>query len=164
MSDNLPHPEFLTIREPLQLMCSLYHKPFRKDMVAALADALDLSAKLDQPMSSLSHGMSRKADLMAALLVEPDLLIMDEPYSGLDPVMVNQVNKLIAMRRDSGAATLLSSHGLEIVDEVCDRVIMIEHGHIVFDEHTSGRERRNGMQIRDIFLGLVGRTEQRNAE
>lgn len=154
MPDDLPRPMRLTGRELIELNARLYGR--RPHAIDDLADRLEMSGKLDQALSSYSHGMRRKADLMAALLVEPDVLVLDEPFSGLDPGMVAGVQEIITELRRRGAAVLLSSHDLELVDSVADRIVMIDFGRVVFDGRSAELlQRVHTDDVRSAFLTMI---------
>ncbi|NPA92975.1 MAG: ATP-binding cassette domain-containing protein [Chloroflexi bacterium] len=91
----------------------------------------DLSAWAEHQIHELSHGMQQKVQLAAALLSEPPLVILDEPFQGLDPVNIQLVKGLIRELRERGQAILLSSHQLHHVEALADRVALIDHGRIV---------------------------------
>jgi ABC-2 type transport system ATP-binding protein len=77
------------------------------------------------------HGNQQRVQLIAALLNEPDLLVLDEPFSGLDPLAIANMAELLAEVAAAGATVLFSSHQLELVEDLCEDVIIIDHGHIV---------------------------------
>lgn len=159
MPDDLPRPKHLTGRELILLNARLYGVRPADGLVDDLATTLDLRGRLDEPLSSYSHGMARKTDLIAALVVDPELLILDEPFSGLDPTMVDALDLLIRERRARGLATLLSSHDLELVEGLSDRIVMIDAGAKVFDGTTTELLSRAGT-IRSAFRTLEkGRKE-----
>ena len=80
---------------------------------------------------SLSKGMQQKVQIAGTLLFEPDILVMDEPFSGLDPLNTVLVKEILRERRDAGAVVILSTHQMPMVEELCDRVAMIERGRLV---------------------------------
>src|SRR5262245_47458099 len=94
----------------------------------ALLERLDLATWRDKKVSELSKGMQQKVQFMTALIGDPELLVLDEPFSGLDPVNVRLFEDVIAERRKSGATVLLSTHQMNKVEELCDRALMIHRG------------------------------------
>jgi ABC-2 type transport system ATP-binding protein len=94
----------------------------------ALLERLELADWRDKRISELSKGMQQKVQFMTALLGDPPLLVLDEPFSGLDPVNVKLFEEVIAERRRAGATVLLSSHQINRVESLCDRVLMIHRG------------------------------------
>jgi ABC-type multidrug transport system ATPase subunit len=98
-------------------------------MLAALD--LDLMA-LDQPVRAYSKGMTQKLGLAACLLAEPDLLILDEPMSGLDPVARARVKQLLRQLRDQGRTLFFTSHALSDVEEICEQLVVLHQGMLRF--------------------------------
>jgi len=82
----------------------------------------------DRKIEALSRGMNQKAQFVAATLHEPDLIIIDEPFSGLDPVNTRIIKKLLYRMRDRGAAIIMSTHQMHQVEEMCERILLIDHG------------------------------------
>ncbi len=103
----------------------------RRDAVAAATRWLEkvgLGAVAKQPVETLSKGMSQKAQIAATLMTEPELCILDEPFSGLDPVNIEVVKRLMHERRAAGRTTILSTHMMSQVEALCDRVGVIHDG------------------------------------
>lgn len=98
---------------------------------AAVLDRLGLGARARASVEQLSHGNQQRVQLAAALVHEPDLLVLDEPFAGLDPLAVEEMTAVLLEQAARGAAVLLSSHQLELVEDVCDLVAIIDHGRIV---------------------------------
>ncbi len=82
----------------------------------------------DRKIEALSRGMNQKAQFVAATLHEPDLIIIDEPFSGLDPVNTRIIKKLLYRMRERGAAIIMSTHQMHQVEEMCERILLIDHG------------------------------------
>ncbi|RMG45397.1 MAG: ATP-binding cassette domain-containing protein [Acidobacteria bacterium] len=102
----------------------------------------------------LSKGMSQKVQIVSALLADPEVAILDEPFSGLDPVNVRLVKDLIRERKDSGATTILSTHQMNMVEELCDRVAMIHRGRLVlYGEVGDIRRRHSPPEVRIALEG-----------
>jgi ABC-2 type transport system ATP-binding protein len=108
----------------------LARRPAR-DAAMALLERVELREWASKPVQTLSKGMQQKVQLCTALIGEPRLLILDEPFSGLDPLNVQMFEDLLAERRAAGATVLLSTHQMNKVEELCDRALMINHGHMV---------------------------------
>ena len=94
-------------------------------------ERVGLSRVADQRVESLSKGMTQKVQIAACLMTEPELCVLDEPFSGLDPVNVGLVTDLIEERRTSGRTTVLSTHMMHQVEALCDRVALIHRGKVV---------------------------------
>jgi ABC-2 type transport system ATP-binding protein len=97
---------------------------------AALLDRLDLTARADDPVERLSLGNQQRAQICAALVHDPDLLILDEPFSGLDPLAIETVLGVLRERAGRGVPVLFSSHQLELVERLCDDLVIISGGAI----------------------------------
>jgi ABC-2 type transport system ATP-binding protein len=96
-----------------------------------LLDRVELKEWGDKQVQALSKGMQQKVQLCTTLIGSPRLLILDEPFTGLDPVNVQLFEEILAERRADGATVLLSTHQMNKVEEVCDRALMIHHGRMV---------------------------------
>lgn len=91
-------------------------------------DQLGLGERGDEPVSGLSHGNQQRVQLAAALVHEPDLLVLDEPFSGLDPLGVAAMSDVLARRATDGATVVFSSHQLDLVEDLVDDVVIVAHG------------------------------------
>ena len=89
---------------------------------------VELWAAHERKIEALSRGMNQKAQFVAATLHEPDLIIIDEPFTGLDPVNTRIIKKLLYRMRDRGAAIIMSTHQMHQVEEMCERILLIDHG------------------------------------
>jgi ABC-2 type transport system ATP-binding protein len=94
-------------------------------------DRFDLESSRRKKVKELSKGMQQKAQLITTLIHEPELLIIDEPFSGLDPVNTQMVKELLREQRDRGVTILMSTHQMHQVEELCDRIVLIDHGRTV---------------------------------
>ena len=119
----------LTVHEDLQHFAML-HAPRPRDQDELLA-AVGLSAAADVPVGTLSKGMRVRLNLARALLHRPQLLFLDEPTAGLDPVTARSIRDLIAREREHGATVFLTTHDMETADMLCDRVAFVVDGRIV---------------------------------
>jgi ABC-2 type transport system ATP-binding protein len=97
----------------------------------ALLEEFELAAWASKPVSALSKGMQQKLQLCTALVGDPQLLILDEPFTGLDPVNVALLEDVLRRRRAAGTTVLLSTHQMNKVEQQCDRALMINRGHMV---------------------------------
>ena len=97
----------------------------------AVLDRLGLAGRARASVEQLSHGNQQRVQLAAALVHEPRLLVLDEPFAGLDPLGVEDMTAVLLEQAAQGVAVLLSSHQLELVEDVCDLVAIIDHGRIV---------------------------------
>jgi ABC-2 type transport system ATP-binding protein len=149
---------FLSGREHLELMGRLRELPARL-LAQRIGDLLDLFGLGDaalQPISGYSKGMRQKVLIAGALLHDPDVVILDEPESGLDVTAALMVRHLIRILASRGKAVVYSSHVLEAVEKVCERVIVLHRGRVVADDAVSAlRSLRANASLEDVFAELV---------
>jgi ABC-2 type transport system ATP-binding protein len=128
----------------------------------ALLETLDLSRVADQRCEGFSKGMRQKLALAGALIHEPELLILDEPLTGLDASMARQVKELLQERVATGVAVILTTHILEVAERLSDRIGIIRNGRLVC-EGTMAELRNSGASqgstLEDVFLDVVSREE-----
>ena len=120
-------------REQLLYLGQLCGRP-RRDVsrvVDGWLDRLGLADRVGDRVDALSHGNQQRIQLIAALVNEPDLLVLDEPFSGLDPLAVISMSDLLAEVAASGTTVLFSSHQLDLVEDLCEDVVIIDHGRVV---------------------------------
>ena len=146
------YEDSLTGREMLQFFARL-----RGVDTSAFANELAerLQADLDRPQKDLSRGNRQKIGLIQALAHKPDLAIMDEPTTGLDPLMREEFIKLVAEIRAEGRTVLLSSHYMAEVEQCCDRVAMIREGELLEVETVSSLLARAPKHVRIVFAGAA---------
>jgi ABC-2 type transport system ATP-binding protein len=89
---------------------------------------LDFGAQLDELATAYSHGMKKKLALLCALVHRPQVLLLDEPTNGLDPQIAARVRELLKAQADAGTTVLLSTHLLDMVERICDRMIVLRRG------------------------------------
>jgi ABC-2 type transport system ATP-binding protein len=121
---------------------------------ACWLERLGLAERAGAKLEELSHGNQQRAQLAAALVHEPELLVLDEPFAGLDPVAVHTLAGVLRGEAARGAAVLFSSHQLELVEDICEEVAIIDHGRIVAMGDVDGLRRAS--QRRRIELQLDG--------
>ncbi len=145
--------------EYLHFMAQLYHVPAAEadERIEKLLDIFELTSKAGTYLDGFSHGMQQKVAIIGALLHNPQVILLDEPTVGLDPRSARLVKDLLAQHCADGNAVFFSSHILEIVENMCDRVIIINHGKIIADAPVSDLRHLKGDQsLEDIFLELTG--------
>ncbi len=107
-------------------------------------DRLGLADRVDDELEDLSLGNQQRVQLISALLHKPEVLILDEPFSGLDPVAVDALSKVLIGEARRGATVLFSSHQLDLVEHLCERAVVVDHGKVVaegtIDELTAGHD------------------------
>jgi len=112
------------------------------DEALALLERVELGDWATKQVQTLSKGMQQKVQLCTALIGDPRLLILDEPFTGLDPINIQLLEEILHERRASGVTVLLSTHQMNKVEELCDRALMINHGHMVLYGDVSEIRRR----------------------
>ena len=119
-----------------------------------LLDVLDLAADAKRLVADYSTGMRKKAALGCALIHNPSVLFLDEPLEGVDPVSADVIRRLLKRLADSGSTVLFSSHVMELVEQVCDHVSIIDKGMIVKTGTTA--QVRDGKTLQQAFIDLIG--------
>jgi len=125
-----------------------------RSRATALLDVLDLSGDANRLVADYSTGMRKKAALGCALIHNPPVLFLDEPLEGVDPVSADVIRRLLTRFVGSGSTVLFSSHVMELVEQVCDHVSIIDKGKIVATGTTD--EVRGGKSLQRAFIDLVG--------
>ncbi len=123
--------EYLTVREHLNLIARLYGVAGWEERAAVLLGELELSGKEDALPEELSRGMKQKLSIACGFLHEPRLIVLDEPLTGLDPLGIRKIKQSLKQRAQGGAALILSSHLLPLVEELCTRILVIAGGRAV---------------------------------
>jgi ABC-2 type transport system ATP-binding protein len=125
--------EKLTGREFLQFIADLYGMPKDRgrDRIAKMIDVFHLEEFVDDLTERYSHGMRQRTVFAAALVHEPKLLIADEPTVGLDPRSIRELKTLLRQQADQGVTVFLSTHTLDIAQELADRIGIVEHGKLI---------------------------------
>jgi ABC-2 type transport system ATP-binding protein len=133
MADEPQLFEYLTVMEHLRLTARIYHVKDFETRAAALVSELQLTGKENSLPSELSRGMKQKVAIACGLVHDPVALLFDEPLTGLDPLGIRHMKETIVARGRGGAAVLVSSHLLHLVEEICTRVVIIDRGVKVAD-------------------------------
>ncbi|HEX6643652.1 MAG TPA: ABC transporter ATP-binding protein [Gemmatimonadales bacterium] len=152
--------DHLTVEEHLAFVGRLYGVPDAAAKGARLLQELELAERPKAFPSELSRGMKQKLAIACGLLHEPTALILDEPLTGLDPLGIRRMKATIMRRANEGAAVILSSHLLHLVEEVCTRVLVLRRGSVVAEGTiatiTAARPELAGRSLEDVFIALVG--------
>jgi ABC-2 type transport system ATP-binding protein len=150
----------LTVEEHLTFVARLYGVRDAEERIPPLLVELELQDRRRHLPGELSRGMRQKLAIACGLLHEPRAILLDEPLTGLDPVGIRRMKATIRQRAERGAAVLLSSHLLHLVEEVCTRVLVLRRGERVafgtIPEIVAGRPELAGRSLEDVFLALVG--------
>ena len=124
----------------------------REELIHLYADTFELTADLAQPISAYSHGMKQKLALISALIHEPKLIIMDEPFVGLDPKASHLLKEIMRKICDEGGAIFFSTHVLEVAEKLCDRIAIIKGGRLI--KSGTMEEVRGDESLESVFLEL----------
>ena len=152
--------EYLTVEEHLRFTGRLYGVADVERRIPALLAELELADKARVLSPELSRGMRQKLVIACGLLHDPQVLLFDEPLTGLDPAGIRRMKQTIVERARQGAAVLLSSHLLHLVEEICTRVLILQRGRMVavgtLAEILARRPDLAGKSLEDVFLALTG--------
>ena len=155
--------EYLTVEEHLRLIARLYGVDDFDRRSRALIEELELGGKERSLPGELSRGMRQKVVIACGLVRQASVLLFDEPLTGLDPRGIRKMRETIVARGSAGAAVLLSSHLLHLVEEVCTRVIIMDRGKKIADGTVAELASRAdlaaaGSSLEQIFLHVTGGT------
>jgi len=152
--DNPDLYEFMSGIKYLNFIADIFgvEKETRARRIARYGDIFGLTGDLAQPISAYSHGMKQKLAIISSWLHEPKLIIMDEPFVGLDPKAAHQLKEMMREHCDRGGAIFFSTHVLEVAEKLCDKVAIIKEGRLV----TSGsmEQVKGDASLEDVFLEL----------
>ena len=144
--------------EFLDLIGDIYRVPTekRQERIQEFAKRFELTEALSSPIMSYSHGMRQKIMVIAALMHDPPVWILDEPMVGLDPKSAFELKEMMREHAKNGNAVFFSTHALEVAEKLCDRVIIIKKGHILYDGTLEKLESTNKNEsLEKIFLELT---------
>lgn len=155
--------EYLTVEEHLRFIARLYRLGDVSDRIPGLLEELDLGDKRAALPGELSRGMKQKLAIACGLLHQPRALLLDEPLTGLDPVGIRRMKTTMLRRAAAGAAVILSSHLLHLVEEICTRVLIMRRGSVVafgtIAEILATRPDLQSRNLEDVFMALIGQEE-----
>lgn len=154
--DNPDLYEFMTGIQFLNFVADVFgvKAEKRQARIRRYADEFELTSDLAQPISAYSHGMKQKLAIIAALIHDPKLIIMDEPFVGLDPKASHRLKLLMREFCDNGGAIFFSTHVLEVAEKLCDKVAIIRGGKLI--RSGTMEEVRGETSLEDVFLELEG--------
>ena len=145
--------DYLSGEENLKLIAGSMGKKFSKEMINELLEMVSLKKASKKKVSDYSFGMRQRLGLAQALLNEPKLLILDEPTVGLDPVGTELMKTTLKNMSRKGVAIMFSSHELQAVEDICNRIIVIQNGELIYDD---SMEKLNSKEIRIITDRKIG--------
>ena len=154
--DNPDLYEFMSGIKYLNFIADIFCVPAdaRMERISKYADIFGLTDDLAQPISAYSHGMKQKLAIISAWLHTPKLIIMDEPFVGLDPKAAHELKQMMREHCDAGGAIFFSTHVLEVAEKLCDKVAIIKSGRLIASG--SMEEVKGDSSLEDVFLELEG--------
>ena len=152
--DNPDLYDFMSGIQFLNFVGDVFEVPakVRQERIRQYADMLELTDDLAQPISAYSHGMKQKLAIISALIHEPKLLIMDEPFVGLDPKASHLLKQLMREICNQGGAIFFSTHVLEVAEKLCDKVAIIKDGKLI--REGCMEEVKGDTSLEQVFLDL----------
>ena len=126
----------------------------RRERIRTYADTFELTGDLAQPIAAYSHGMKQKLAIIAAWLHDPRLIVMDEPFVGLDPKAAHILKSMMREVCDQGGAIFFSTHVLEVAEKLCDKVAIIKGGRLI--RAGTMEEVKGDDSLEEVFLELEG--------
>ena len=124
----------------------------RQEKIRKYADVFELTGDLAQPVSAYSHGMKQKLAVISALIHSPKLIVMDEPFVGLDPKASHLLKEMMREHCDAGGAIFFSTHVLEVAEKLCDKVAIIKQGRLI--KSGTMEEVKGDESLEEVFLEL----------
>ena len=148
--------ENLTGREYVNYIADLYNvsKEDREKRIEEFVERFCLQGSFDNPIKTYSHGMKQKITIMSALVHNPKLWILDEPLTGLDPESIFQVKEAMKAHAQAGNIVFFSSHIIDVVERICDRIAIIKKGHILCERSVKELEEQ-GIQLENYYMSMI---------
>ena len=152
--DNPDLYEFMSGIKYLNFIGDIFAVPAqeRQDRIRKYAEIFELTDDLAQPISAYSHGMKQKLAVISAWLHSPKLILMDEPFVGLDPKAAFQLKEMMREHCDQGGAIFFSTHVLEVAEKLCDKVAIIKQGKLI--KAGTMEEVKGDESLEEVFLEL----------
>ena len=152
--DNPDLYEFMSGIQYLNFIADIYgvDSKLRKERIENLAKAFELTENISQPISSYSHGMKQKLAIISAWIHEPKLILMDEPFVGLDPKAAHKLKEMMRDLCNKGGAIFFSTHVLEVAEKLCDKVAIIKNGKLI--KAGTMEEVKGDDSLEEVFLEL----------
>ena len=154
--DNPDLYEFMTGIKFLNFICDVYSIPKseRNTKIEKYANEFGIYDNLNQPINSYSHGMKQKLAIISALVRSPKLLILDEPFVGLDPKASHILKNYMAELCDRGGAIFFSTHVLDVAEKLCNKIAIIKDGKLIVSGKTA--DVKGNASLESVFLELEG--------
>ena len=152
--DNPDLYDFMSGIKYLNFVADIFGIPadVRADRIRKYADVFELTKDLAQPINAYSHGMKQKLAVIAAWIHAPKLIVMDEPFVGLDPKAAHLLKEMMREHCDAGGAIFFSTHVLEVAEKLCDKVAIIKEGRLI--KAGTMEEVKGDESLEEVFLEL----------
>ena len=149
--------EKLTGREYINYIADLYgvNKDDRDKRISKYVDLFELNQAFDNRMQTYSHGMKQKMTIMAALIHNPKVWILDEPLTGLDPQSIYQVKEVMKEHAKAGNIVFFSSHIINVVEKLCTRIAIIKKGQIVYVDTMENVEKNHPEGLEEFYMNTI---------
>lgn len=157
--------DYLSVRQHLEFVAHIYGVRDHRRIAEPLLEEFEIADKADKLPGELSRGMKQKLAIACGLLHSPKVLFFDEPLTGLDPLGIRRMKNSIVQRARAGAAIVLSSHLLDLLEEVCSHVLILKRGRKIADGTLSEVSAQFGngeenVSLEEIFVRATGGSEQ----
>lgn len=143
----------LTVREHIEYMALAYGKDVDNEKIDRLLKRFDLDDKQDKLGDELSKGMMQKVSICAAVIVDPEVIILDEPMIGLDPKAIKEIKKLIIELKAANKTVMISTHMIEMIEDLWDRVIFMKEGKVIDNVVRSEADQKD---LEELFFEITG--------
>lgn len=162
LPDNPDLYEFMTGIKYLNFIADIYNMNVeeREEQIYKYSNMFEITDSLAQPINSYSHGMKQKLALISAFMHKPKLILMDEPFVGLDPKATHLVKEEMRQLCNQGSAIFFSTHVLEVAERLCDKIAIIKNGKLIVSG--SIEEVKGNTSLESVFLELEGIKENEN--
>ena len=156
--------DYLTVRQHMAFIARLYGVDNHEPLAQSLLEELEIADRADSLPAELSRGMKQKLAIACGLLHSPQVLVLDEPLTGLDPLGIRRMKDSILRRAQAGAAVVLSSHLLHLLEEVCSHVLILKKGETIAhgtlaDVHARFSDGDREASLEDVFIRATGGSE-----
>lgn len=158
--------EKLTGREYLNYIADIYNvsKKDRDERLKKYIERFQLEGSIDNMIKTYSHGMKQKITIMSALIHNPKVWILDEPLTGLDPNSIYQVKECMKEHAQQGNIVFFSSHLIDVVEKLCQRIAIIKHGQILCVKNVNDLENNEKITLEEFYLKMIEGNEEENIE
>lgn len=154
--DNPDLYDFLSGIKYLNFIADIYgiDSTVREEKIRKYADIFEITDDLASPISSYSHGMKQKLAIISAFIHDPKLIVLDEPFVGLDPKASHRLKEMMRSHCDKGGAIFFSTHVLEVAEKLCDHIAIIKNGKLI--KVGTIEEVTQDASLEEVFLELEG--------